>query len=106
MRKIVQTSELKSCAQNSTKNELKRKKRKVFTPEEIRRGLRLKFACGRNGYQTVLEELGGHVKQPSLSTLYRHTSQYKFEPGLVAEIFEMLKMKVKAKISQIRTKWR
>ena len=67
----------------------------MFTADEIRRGLRIRFACGITGYKPVLQELGHLVKQPSLSTLYKHTSQYKFLPGLVNEVFEMLEMKVK-----------
>jgi len=76
----------------AAQKELKRQKRKIYSTQEIRKGLKLRFACGRTGYNTVREELKEQL--PCLDTLYRHTRQHKYAPGVLEEVFEMLSVRV------------
>ena len=78
-RKLQRKSTLEANKLKAPKK-AKKLKKKIFKTEEIRKGLRIRFSCGRTGYKTVREELP-EAQLPSLDTLYRHTRQHKYAPG-------------------------
>ncbi|XP_059086483.1 uncharacterized protein LOC131883135 [Tigriopus californicus] len=58
--------------------------------ETIKQGLQLKFACDTSGYETLLKQ--GYPLQ-SVRTLLERTEHIEFEPGILDDVFEMLKLK-------------
>jgi len=86
---------------NLERNKLKYKrpeKRKAgrrcnrWTKDEIKRALQLKLSCNTGGYTTLLKQ---GYELPSISTLYKHTENFAFEPGVLHEVFDLLAAKVK-----------
>lgn len=61
-----------------------------WTSEELKKGLRLRFACGTNGYETLLKE---GMELPTIRTLNKHTEKFEFESGVLHEVFELLRIK-------------
>lgn len=62
-----------------------------WTDETIKKALRLKHACGDNGYTELLRQ---HIPLPSTRTLRRHLECIAFKDGICDEIFDLLKDKV------------
>jgi len=56
----------------------------------IQRALKLKFACGTNGYEELLCQ---GIPLPSLRTLSRKLENFNFEPGISNKMFDFLKYK-------------
>lgn len=63
----------------------------LWSEETVRKALQLKFACGRTGYQLLLDQ---GQPLPSLATLQRRVKNIDFESGLLTNVFQMLKLKV------------
>lgn len=59
--------------------------------DTIQKALKILFTCGSKGYDTVSESL---VCLPSIRTLQRRIQHFKFQPGILHEIFDALKDKV------------
>lgn len=57
----------------------------------IKKALKLKFACGNNGYDEILKQ---KIPLPSLRTLRRRLQNLKFDSGILYEVFNFLKIKV------------
>lgn len=68
------------------------KKRSIrnWSHKTVYRALQLKFVCGNNGYEQLIQQ--GHPL-PSLRTLRRRLEDFKFEPGISKEMFEFLARK-------------
>ena len=64
-----------------------------WTNKQVQDALQLKFSCGRTGYETLLEQ---NYPLPSISTLYRRSSHIRFEPGVLTEVFDLLKHKAES----------
>lgn len=62
-----------------------------WSNEAISKGLQLKFACGGNGYTAVLDQ---GIPLPSNRTLMRRLQSLKFMPGILHEVFNILKQKI------------
>ncbi|KYQ60109.1 hypothetical protein ALC60_00845 [Trachymyrmex zeteki] len=58
--------------------------------ETIKKAIRLKHACGDNGYNELLK----HISLPSPRTLRRRLEFIIFKDGICDDIFELLKEKV------------
>ena len=86
-------------------NSLERKMASIFNNDQIRalqvksirwgnasvkKGIKLRFAAGPTGYKAV-QDMG--IPMPSLRTLQRRMQHLKFEPGILGEVFEMLRLK-------------
>lgn len=68
------------------------KKRSIrnWSHKTVYRALQLKFVCGNNGYEQLIQQ--GYLF-PSLRTLRRRLEDFKFEPGISKEMFEFLARK-------------
>lgn len=62
-----------------------------WSHETIMKALRLKVSCRSQGYN-VARELG--MPLPSQRTLQRKIEGFKFAPGLLTEVMDLLKIKV------------
>lgn len=52
--------------------------------------MRLKFVCGTNGYEKIIQQ---GIPLPNIRTLRRRLENFQFEPGLSEKMFEFLKNK-------------
>lgn len=59
--------------------------------QTIQKALKLKFACGNNGYHELLKQ---HIPLPSLRTLSSRLQNLKFESGILEDIFQFLALKI------------
>ncbi len=59
--------------------------------DTIKKALKIHFAAGPTGYKT-LQEL--QIPFPAIRTLQRRMECIKFEPGVLTEVFDFLKLKV------------
>jgi hypothetical protein len=59
--------------------------------DTVKKALQLNFACGRRGYEMLLDQ---NLPLPSLRTLSRRLEGIKFESGVLSDVFDMLKVKV------------
>jgi len=68
------------------------KKRHIrfWSHETIERALRLKFVCGTNGYEEIIQQ---GIPLPNVRTLQRRLENFQFEPGLSEKMFEFLENK-------------
>lgn len=64
---------------------------KKWSNATITKALKLRFACGSTGYEELIKQ---HLPLPSLRTLRRRLENVHFEPGILYEVFEFLKIKV------------
>lgn len=64
---------------------------KRWSNKTITSSIKLKFACGNNGYQELIKQ---KIPLPSLRTLSRRLENLKFESGIIDEIFEFFKYKI------------
>lgn len=62
-----------------------------WSNETIKKGLKIRFACGSSGYDLLLQE---HLPLPSLRSLRRSLECISMEPGVLEEVFQFLKLKV------------
>lgn len=62
-----------------------------WSKETIKKAIRLKYACGDNGYSELLNQ---HIPLPSARTLRRRLENITFKEGICDEIFNLLKEKV------------
>ena len=67
-----------------------------WSRETIEKALRLKFACGKTGYELLLEQ---GQPLPSIATLRRRMADVEFETGVLKSVFSMLKTKVSASLA-------
>ena len=58
----------------------------------VKKAFQLRFACGASGYKVLLKQ---HYPLPSERTLQRRLQNIPFEPGVLANVFDMLEVKVK-----------
>ena len=68
----------------------------------VKKSLQLKLSCGRTGYELLLQQ--GHPL-PSIRTLQRHMKDIKFDSGILAQVFDLLKLKVCDMIHRHHTSW-
>ena len=66
----------------------------VWSEDTIRKALQLKFACGKTGYQLLIEQ--GHPL-PCIQTLQRKMRNISFQSGILPQVFDLLKLKVTSK---------
>lgn len=68
------------------------KKRSIrnWSHKTVYRALQLKFVCGNNGYEQLIQQ---GYPLPSLRTLRRRLEDFKFEPGISKEMFKFLARK-------------
>jgi hypothetical protein len=65
---------------------------KEYTPDQIKQGLQLRFACGSTGYRK-LKELQPSSPLPCVRTLQNATEHIKLAPGILEEVLEPLRVK-------------
>ncbi|XP_029673103.1 uncharacterized protein LOC115241476 isoform X2 [Formica exsecta] len=58
-----------------------------WSHKTVHRALQLKFVCGNNGYEELIQH---GYPFPSLKTLRRKLEDFKFEPGISNKMFEFL----------------
>lgn len=63
----------------------------VWSKDTIRKAFQLKFACGKTGYRLLLDQ--GHLL-PYIQTLQRRMNSISFQSGILAQVFDLLKLKV------------
>lgn len=76
---------------NILKKKLKRPKK--WHDETILKALKTKFACGKRGYTSLIND--GHPL-PSLRVLRQRLQGIDFKPGILSDVFTFLKVKVKS----------
>jgi hypothetical protein len=64
---------------------------KEWSDETIQKSLKLYMACGTKGYEELCRQ---NFPLPAIRTLQHRISSLKFEPGVLEDIFELLKLKV------------
>lgn len=64
-----------------------------WSNETVKKALKLKFACGNNGYNEILSQ---NIPLPSLRTLRRRLQNLKFDSGILDEVYDFLKRKVES----------
>ncbi|XP_018314209.1 uncharacterized protein, partial [Mycetomoellerius zeteki] len=69
----------------------KKRRTRNWLNETIKRALRLRFTCGNNGYEELLQQ---KMPLPSLRTLQRRLEDLKFKSGISKEMFDFLQFKV------------
>lgn len=69
---------------------IKKKRVRNWSNKTIQRALKLKFTCGVNGYQELLDQ---GIPLPSIRTLSRKLEDLKFLPGISNDMLEFLKYK-------------
>lgn len=57
----------------------------------VRKALKLKFSCDRNGYQEILHQ---GIPLPALRTLWRRCEGFDFQPGICEQVFSILRQRV------------
>lgn len=62
-----------------------------WSTQTINKALKLYVACGRKGYEEVQRQ---NLPYPSIRTLQNRIQNLKFGPGILEDIFQLLKMKV------------
>lgn len=65
----------------------------TWSVETVKQGLQIKFACGTTGYET-LRKLGYPL--PSSRTLARRIQGLRFLPGILQEVFDVMKCKAES----------
>lgn len=90
-----QQSRLSSIFNNDQMKALSRKSTifMKWTNETVKKALKLKFACGNNGYNEILLQ---NIPLPSLRTLRRRLQNLKFDSGILDEVYDFLKIKVES----------
>lgn len=75
------------------KAKVKNKKRCVYkwTDETIIKAIRLKHACGENGYRELLRQ---YIPLPATRTLRKHLESITFKDGICNEVLDLLREKV------------
>lgn len=66
------------------------RKNNRWTNLQVKKALQLKFACGTTGYKLLLAQ---NYELPSISLLYKRSASFQFLPGIITEVFELLKIK-------------
>lgn len=64
---------------------------KEWSEESVQKALKLYMACGSKGYEELCRQ---KFPLPAIRTLQHRIENLKFEPGLLEDIFELLKFKV------------
>ena len=67
---------------------------KKWSDETIKKGIKLRFACGTRAYEDLIKD---GYPLPSVRTLQKRSEHLKFEPGCFEEIIEMMGEKYKDK---------
>lgn len=62
-----------------------------WSEESITKGLKLYMACGTTGYEEIRKQ---GLPYPAIRTLQSRLKELKFKPGILEEVFGMLKLKV------------
>ena len=57
----------------------------------VKKALQLRFSCGASGYKLLLQQ---HYPLPSDRTLQRRMEKVSFQPGVLGQVFDFLKLKV------------
>ena len=63
----------------------------TWSEATVKKALQLKFACGRTGYELLIEQ---GMSLPCIKTLQRRVKAVDFEPGIFNLVFDLLKTKV------------
>eukprot|EP00095_Tigriopus_kingsejongensis_P009948 maker-scaffold7584_size3104-snap-gene-0.1 protein:Tk09948 transcript:maker-scaffold7584_size3104-snap-gene-0.1-mRNA-1 annotation:"PREDICTED: uncharacterized protein LOC755078" len=61
-----------------------------WSNETIKAALQLRLSCGSSGYETLLQH---GYPLPAIRTLQKRTEHINFEPGILTEVFDLLKLK-------------
>lgn len=64
---------------------------KEWSDETIQNALKLYMACGKKGYEELCKQ---KYPLPAIRTLQSRIENLKFKPGLLEDVFELLKPKV------------
>nr|XP_054757276.1 uncharacterized protein LOC129263389 [Lytechinus pictus] len=62
-----------------------------WSSSTVKKALQLRFACGASGYKVLLKQ---HHPLPSERTLRRRMEKVSFQPGVLGQVFDFLKLKV------------
>lgn len=62
-----------------------------WSSESINKGLRLYMACGQKGYEELRRQ---NLPYPSIRTLQHRIQGLNFQPGILEDVINMLKIKV------------
>ncbi|XP_077485470.1 uncharacterized protein LOC144095680 [Amblyomma americanum] len=81
--RFLNADQISALSKNSTQGH-------TWSAETVKQGLQIKFVCGTTGYET-LRKLGYPL--PSSSTLARKIQGLKFLPGILQEVFDVMKCK-------------
>lgn len=84
LKRVFDPDQLKALGQVTTRGS-------KWSSSTIKKALKLRFACGPTGYDLLLKQ---QQPLPSLRTLRRKMEVVDFEPGILTEVFENLKIKV------------
>lgn len=92
---LLQSKELLHKVFNSDQIEWLQTKssRRVYklSKETIKKALQIKFSCTTNGYQGLIKE---NIPLPSTRTLRRSLEDVDFSPGILNDMFDVMKNKV------------
>jgi hypothetical protein len=72
-------------------------KGKSWTSITLKKALKLRFSCGKTGYENLLS-MGYPL--PAIRTLQKRTEHLEFESGILSEVFEALSYKAAAMTDQ------
>ncbi|XP_077490812.1 uncharacterized protein LOC144101512 [Amblyomma americanum] len=81
--RFLNADQISAISKNSTQGH-------TWSAETVKQGLQIKFACGTTGYET-LRKLGYPL--PSSRTLARRIQGLRFLPGILQEVFDVMKCK-------------
>ena len=84
--KVFSTHQLSQLSRVSTRGV-------EWSKETVKKALQLRFACGAAGYELLLSQ---GQPLPSMRSLRRRMEVVSMEPGILSEVFELLKLKVTA----------
>ena len=59
--------------------------------DTVKKALKIKFSCGNNGYEELISQ---NIPLPSQRTLRRRLQQINFQPGILHDVFDFLKIKI------------
>lgn len=64
----------------------------MWSDETIEKGMQLYCSCGTKGYEAIRSQ---NLPYPSIRTIQERLQGLKFRPGIVDDVFNILKQKVR-----------
>ena len=71
-----------------------------WSASTVKKALQLRFACGSSGYKLLLQQ---QYPLPSERTLQRRMEAVPFQPGILVQVFDFLKLKVEGMCQEEHT---